>query len=86
MANPEYTICCISRKYSLSLYMHFDRMRFREMRYNKGFTQKDLAKSSHCTQMTISYIESGRLPNPGIGLICKLATILKCTPNDFIKL
>lgn len=60
-------------------------MRFREMRYNKGFTQKELAEKTFSTQRIISYIESGKLNNPGIGLICKLSTILKCTPNDFIK-
>lgn len=56
------------------------------MRYNRDLTQKELGILILAQSNIISRIESGRVKSPSINLICKIATALRCTVNDFIKL
>ena len=54
--------------------------RIKELRESRGWTQKRLAKETHCTDMTISRYESN---DRGISseTICRLCDIFGCTAD-----
>ncbi len=64
--------------------MKFDRHKLRKIRYERDVTQYELASSFGSQQKVISRIESGRIPNPSIHLIAKIATALGCKMDEFM--
>jgi len=60
------------------------KIRLKELRNEKGWTQEQLADASGVGRSYISEIESG-IYNPTADIICKLCKALNCTPNDLIQ-
>lgn len=57
----------------------------RQMRERRQYSQIELARRSGVSQQTISLIESGARPNPGIETMDSLATALECTIYDLYR-
>lgn len=60
------------------------KIRLKELRNKKGWTQEKLADVSGVGRSYISEIEVGKY-NPTADIICKLCKALDCTPNDLIN-
>jgi len=56
----------------------------KNMRLDKGFTQKELAERSSVTQSMISKVEQGELENISIAILRKLASSLHCAVIDLL--
>ncbi len=56
-----------------------------KFRKEKGFTKIQLGKKAKVHFQTIKYIEKGKVKNPTITTLEKLATALDVTVNDLIK-
>lgn len=57
-------------------------IKLREKRIEKGLSQYQLAIVSGIAQQTISSIESGSRPNPGILTLYPIAQALGCSVDD----
>ena len=57
----------------------------KKYRGKMGYSQDKLSKLADVTFHTITKIESGSTPNPGIGTMMKIATALKVGLDDLIK-
>lgn len=58
-------------------------IRIKEIRRNKGLTQKQLGEKCHIAESTIRRYESGNL-NPKIETLQKIATALECDLSDLM--
>lgn len=62
--------------------MKFSCVKLRKIRIVKNITQLDLADSIGSSQTIISFLESGKIENPSIGLIAKVCTVMQIDIND----
>ena len=58
--------------------------RLRKRREELGFSQRELARLVHTRQATISDLERGRLKNPGVDIVRRLAQLLGVTTDWLI--
>lgn len=56
-----------------------------KFRREKGLTQEGLARKSNISFHTIVKLESGRIKNPKIETVIKLAGALKISVNELIE-
>ena len=56
----------------------------KSMRLRRGWTQKELSERSEVPQPMISDIESGKVINPTIGTLIRLARAIRCAVADLI--
>lgn len=54
-------------------------------RKRRKLSQAQLSEISGVPQPMISMIETGSVPNPGVGTLYRLAGALKCTVDDLIE-
>lgn len=60
------------------------KLMLKEMRTQKGLTQRQLASLLSITQGSVNKWENGRC-QPSLPVFCQLCEALKCTPNDLLK-
>lgn len=60
------------------------KLMLKEMRTQKGFTQRQLAAALNVTQGSVNKWENGHC-RPSLELFALLCTKLKCSPNDLLK-
>lgn len=60
------------------------KLRLKELRKRKRWSQSKLSKISGVARGYISEIESGKYTNPTADVICRLCKALGCTPSDLI--
>jgi len=56
-----------------------------KLRKDKGFTQEGLARKANISYHTIIKIESGRIQNPRVGTLLKLAGALGVSTDKLLK-
>lgn len=60
------------------------RNEIRKRRLDLGLTQEALAKRARLHRNTIATIETGIVPDPGIGTVKAIARALRCTIDDLV--
>jgi len=56
-----------------------------KLRKEKGFTQEGLARKANISYHTIIKIESGRIKNPRVGTLLKLAEALEVSTDKLLS-
>ncbi len=62
--------------------MKFSYIKLRKVRNEKNLTQLFIAEEIGSSQTIISFLESGKIENPSIGLIAKVCTAMQININD----
>lgn len=75
------TILCVVMITERGNQMYID---LKGMRQKRGWTQKELSERSEVPQPMISDIESGKVSNPTVGTLIKLAHAMRCAIEDMI--
>lgn len=61
------------------------KIRLRQLRETKGWTQAELARKSRVTQPLISQLEAGTKPTPSVVHILRIAKALGVTVEELVK-
>jgi transcriptional regulator with XRE-family HTH domain len=56
-----------------------------KLRKEKGLTQEGLARKANISYHTILKLESGRIKNPRVGTLLKLADVLKVSTDKLLS-
>jgi transcriptional regulator with XRE-family HTH domain len=56
-----------------------------KLRKEKGLTQEGLARKANISYHTVLKLESGRIKNPRVGTLLKLAEVLEVSTDKLLK-